>query len=240
MENGMTEILDFTSDDFLEMAIRCKHNSIVLKDSAKLLYENESSKRHGLFMYYTAAEEFQKGLFCMFAHRGIMRPEQIGIIFKKHETKILLFHMIFRNRKFYVKDGKFYYGNDLLKNLNLRDLANSAPDYVSEYYKKREDCIYVRSNSNRTTYDPSQQPIDVDAEWERIHDELTYLNAIFVLVWANDFEGDLSDFDYYVLTPKDKPKKYEFNFSGSGMTMKRKEEDYYPDSVKKRVGKLND
>ncbi|MCH7562153.1 MAG: hypothetical protein IIC67_12495 [Thaumarchaeota archaeon] len=29
----MSKILNFTSDDFLEMAIRCKHNSIVLKDS---------------------------------------------------------------------------------------------------------------------------------------------------------------------------------------------------------------
>ena len=80
----------------------------------------------------------------------------------------------------------------------------------------------------------------LNAEWERIQDELTYLNGIFVLVWANDFEGDLSDFNYYVLTPKDKPKRYDFNFSGSGKPIKRKEEDCYPDSVKKRIGKLND
>ena len=136
VENCMTEILDFTSEDFLEVALRCRHNSIVLKDSAKLLFENESSKRHGLFMYYTASEEFQKALFCMFAHRGIMRPEQIGTIFKKHETKILLFHMIFRNSNFYVKDGRFYYGDDLFKNLNLKDLANSDPGYVEQDFSK--------------------------------------------------------------------------------------------------------
>ena len=234
----MKEIRDFTSEDFLEMALRCRHNSIVLKDASKLLFEKESTKRHGLFLYYTAAEEFQKGLFCMFTHRGIMRPEQMGTIFTKHETKILLFHMIFRNRKFYVKDGKFYYDDDLLKNLNLRDLANSAPDYVSEYYKKREDCLYVRPNSDGTTYDPSQAPIDIESEKERIHDELTYLNGIFEVVWINDFKGDLSDFDYYVLTPKDKPKIYNYNFSGSGELVKR--EKYKPDGFDERMGKLSD
>lgn len=189
----MVDITEFASEDFLEMAWRCRHNSIVLKDSTKLLLENESSKRHGLFLYYTASEEFQKGLFCMFAHRGIMRADQIRFIFKKHETKILLFHMIFRNSNFYVKDGRFYYDNDLLKNLNLRNLANSDPEYVEEYYAKRGDCIYVKPNSDGTSYDPSKTPIDVDTEWERIHDELTYLNAIFYLVWTNDFSGDLGD-----------------------------------------------
>ena len=230
----MTDITEFTSEDFLEMAIRCRHNSRVLKDSAKLLFENESSKRHGLFMYYTASEEFQKDLFCMFAHRGIMRSEQIVTIFKKHETKILLFHMIFRNRKFYVKDGKFYYGNDLLKNLNLRDLANSDPSFVEQYYVKRGDCVYVKPNSDGTSYDPSQKPIDVSNEWKRVHDELTYLNGIFELVWANDFSGDLSNFDFYSLTPKDKPETYHYTFSGSGKVIFR--DKYKPDRFDERIG----
>lgn len=229
----MTEILDFTSEDFLEMALRCRHNSIVLKDSAKLLLENESSKHHGLFMYYTSAEEFQKALFCMFAHRGIMRPDQIGTIFSKHETKIILFHMIFRNSNFYVKDGRFYYGSNLLKNLNLKDLANSDSEYISQYYAKRGNCIYVKPNSDGTTYDPSQQPIDVDNEYKRIHDEMTYLNGIFDLVWTNDFTGDLSDFNYYSLTPKDKPITYHFTFSGSGKLIKR--EKYKPDGFEERM-----
>jgi len=231
----VSEVTNFNSDDLLELAIRCRHNSIVLKDSAFLLFEKESSKRHGLSLYYTAEEEFQKALFCMFAHRGIMRPEQIGTIFTKHETKILLFHMIFRNRKFFVKDGKFYYGDTLLKNLNLKDLANSDPDYVDQYYTKRGDCIYVKPNSDGTSYDPSKQPIDVKSERERIHDELTYLNGIFDLVWTNDFTGDLSDFDYYPLTPKDKPKTYHFTFGGSGEVIKR--EKYKPDGFDERIGK---
>ncbi|MCH9657469.1 hypothetical protein K0U27_02030 [archaeon] len=215
------------------MALRCRHNSIVLKDSAKLLLENESNKRHGLFLYYTSSEEFQKALFCMFAHRGIMRPEQIGLIFKKHETKILLFHMIFRNSNFYVKNGRFHYGNDLLKNLNLRDLANNDPDYVKQYYVKRGDCIYVKPNSDGTSYDPSQQPIDINTEWERIHDEITYLNGIFDLVWINDFSGDLGDFDYQVLTPNNQPKKYNVTFNGTGELIKRV--NYKPDGFDDRM-----
>ena len=233
----MTEIVDFTTDDFLEIALRCKHNSIVLKDSAKILFENESSKRHGLFIYYTAAEEFQKALFCMFAHRKIMRSVQIGTIFKKHETKIVLFHMIFRNSNFYVKDGRFYYGNDLLQNLNLMNLVNSDPNYISQYYEKRGNCIYVSPNPDGTTYDPSQQPIDVDAEWERLNDELTYLNGIFELVWTHDFVGDLSNFNYYSLNPKDKPITYHFTFSGSGQIIQR--EKYKPDGFDERMGQLS-
>lgn len=232
----MAVIIDFTSEDFLEMALRCRHNSFVLKDSAKLLFENESSKRHSLFMYYTAAEEFQKALFCMFAHRGIMRPEQMGTIFSKHESKILLFHMIFRNSNFYVKDGRFYYGSDLLKNLNLKDLTNNDSDYISQYYEKRGDCIYVKPNSDGTTYDPSQQPINVDEEWERIHDELTYLNGIFDLVWIHDFIGDFSNFDYYSMNPTGKPITYHFTFSGSGELVKR--EKYKPDDLDKRMNHM--
>lgn len=219
------------------MAIRSKHTSIKLKDSAKLLFEKESSKRHGLFLYYTAAEEMQKALFCMFAHRGIMRPEQIGTIFTKHETKIILFHMIFRNTKFYVKDSKFYYGEDLLKNLNLKDLANSDPDYVSQYYAKRNDCIYTKPNSDGTTYDPSQLPINIESERQRMNDELTYINTVFEVIWIYDFNGDFSDFDYYILTPKDKPKKYNFTFNGGGELIKR--EKYKPDSFDERLGKLS-
>ena len=237
MENNVTDIPEFSSVDFLEMALRCRHNSIVLKDSAKLLQQNESSKRHGLFLYYTSSEEFQKALFCMFVHRGIMRPEQLGIIFKKHKTKTILFHMIFRNHNFCVKDGKFYYGDTLLKNLNLRDLTNGNPDYVEQYNSKRENSLYVKPNHDGTSHDPSQQPISIDSEWERIHDEITYLNGIFELIWTNDFSGDLGDFDYYVLTPKDGSKKYNFTFNGSGELIKR--EKYKPDGFDERMGQAS-
>jgi len=81
-------------------------------------------------------------------------------------------------------------------------------------------------------------PIDIESERERIHDELTYLNGIFDLVWTNDFKGDFSDFDYYVLTPKDKHKKYQFTFSGTGELIKR--EKFKPDGFDKRIGKLSD
>ena len=142
--------------------------------------------------------------------------------------------MIFHNAQFYLKDGRLYYGDDLLKNLNLRDLATSDPDYVSQYYAKRGDCVYVKPNSDGTSYDPSQQPIDVEGEWERVHDELTFLNAFFDTIWIHDFIGDLSGFDYTILTPRDQPKKYEFTFGGSGKLVKR--EQYKPDGFDERMG----
>ena len=76
------------SNDLLEMALRSRHNAIVLKDSAFKLMKKKNSKNHGLFLYYNASEEMQKALFCMFAHRRIMKPSQLESIFKTHATRL--------------------------------------------------------------------------------------------------------------------------------------------------------
>ena len=108
-------------------------------------------------------------LFCMFVYCGIMLSEQLGLIFKKHEVKTTLFHIMFRNHNSCVKDGEFYYGEILLKNLDLKDLTNSDPDYVEKYNSKREDSLYVKPNEDGTSYDP------VNNQLTLIHDGKEYV-----------------------------------------------------------------
>ncbi len=224
----------YSSIDLLEIAVRSKHNSVVLKDSAFVLFDKPKSESHALFLYYSALEEFQKGLFCMFAHRGIMKESQLDVIFKNHATKIILFKMIFRNKKFYVKDSKFYYDGVLFEDLDIRNLPDVRNCY-REYMDKRNDCLYVRFNDDKTSYDPSEYNREVESRRTEIHDELTYLNGMFEIIWLHDFNGEFSDFDYIKLTPKDKPIKYETTFSGTGNLIKR--EDYRPDSFLERFNK---
>ena len=221
----------YSSIDLLEIAIRSRHNSIVLKDSAFVLFDKPKSENHALFLYYSALEELQKGLFCMFAHRGIMKESQLESIFKNHATKIILFNMIFRNRKFYILNGKFYYDDVLFEDLDIRNLPDVKNCY-KKYMKKRNDCLYVRFNDDNTSHDPSEHNREVDERRLEIHDELTYLNAMFEITWLYDFDGEFSDFDYIKLTPKNKPVKYETTFSGSGKLIKR--DNYRPDGFLER------
>jgi len=105
-----------------------------------------------------------------------------------------------------------------------------------EIMEKRNDCLFVRFNDDKTTFDPSEHNLDVESRRLEIHDELTYLNAMFEVSWLYDFEGDFSNFDSYKLEPKNKPVKYHLTFSGTGTLHKR--ENYRPDSVLKRLGEL--
>ncbi|MCH7561740.1 MAG: hypothetical protein IIC67_10335, partial [Thaumarchaeota archaeon] len=143
----------------------------------------------------------------------------------------ILFNMIFRNRKFYILNGKFYYDDVLFEDLDIRNLPDVKNCY-KKYMKKRNDCLYVRFNDDNTSHDPSEHNREVDERRLEIHDELTYLNAMFEITWLYDFDGEFSDFDYIKLTPKNKPVKYETTFSGSGKLIKR--DNYRPDSFLER------
>lgn len=231
-------IENFNSDDLLELAIRSRHNSIVLKNAANALLMKDSTKNHGLFLLRTASEEHQKALFVMMAHRGILKTSQLVPIFSNHATKIILFKMIFRNSKFHVKNGKFYLDETLLENLDLEQLAISDKTFYKDYMNKRNDHLYVKPNSDNTTYDPSQMIPDVEKEKGKIIDQMSYLNAFFDVIWVHDFVGDFGDFDYCTLYPKGQKKKYQFTFSGSGELVERK--NYKPEGFERRLGKLLD
>ena len=145
--------------------------------------------------------------------------------------------MLFRNPKFYIKNGQFYFDGTLFENLDLVALADTDKTVYRDYMDKRNDCLYVRPNDDGSAYDPSDKPQDIGTRREEIVDPISYLWAWFEVIWLNDFVGELGDLDYYKLTPKGKPDRINITFNGSGKLVKRKEEDYYPDSVKKRFGK---
>ena len=50
-------------DYFLKLALVSRHNSIILKDTAKLVFQNPKNRVHGLSLQYTSFEELQKGIF---------------------------------------------------------------------------------------------------------------------------------------------------------------------------------
>lgn len=214
-------IKEFSSKDFLGMSLQCRHNAIVLKDSANLLFESESSKNHGLFLLHTAMEELQKAVFCMFVHRGFMESVQIIPVFSKHEAKIILFEKIFENIKFKIKKGEFWLDDKPLKYVDLNEIIKNNEKISREYMEKRNDCLYVKPIHNGSCNNPSKTIVDVDSKKEKILDEMSYLDNFFQIIWSNDFEGDLENFYYYKLAPKGKPRTYNITFSGTGMVTKR-------------------
>src|SRR3989344_8855197 len=129
----------FDSDYFLKLAITCRHNALVLKDSANLAFQNNHSKNHALFLLHTSFEELQKGIFCMFVHRGFMSSSQIELIFIKHEAKIILFEKIFENPTFSMKKNQFYLDGVLLANLDFQKLIADNQDFSRKYMGKRND-----------------------------------------------------------------------------------------------------
>lgn len=234
----MGNIENFNSEDLLVMAINCRHSAIILKNSSFSLFDNKRSQNHGLFLLYTAMEELQKGLFCLFSHYGIMRPQQLKPIFSNHATKIILFKTIFRNPNFYIKNSEFYLDGVLFRNLDLSKLANLDKSYYDQYMKERNQCLYVEPNSDGSSYNPCSNGMSIEQKKEKLIDQLSYLWGFFNTLWTNTFEGDLGNFDYYKLRPKDKPEEFNIRFSGSGHVNPRV--NYYPDSVRERIRNLQD
>lgn len=212
---------EFSSKDFLSMAIKCRHNSIVLKDSAKLVFENEASRNHGIFLLHSSSEELQKAVFCMFVHRGFMEPEQIIPIFSKHESKIILFEKLFENKSLIIKDGLFWIDGKPVKEMDLQNVIDENELKSKRYMNSRNDCLYVKPIMDRTIHDPSESIKDFESRRRAILDEMSYLNNFLQIIWSNDFEGDLDGFNYYKLTPKAKPNTYNITFSGTGLATKR-------------------
>ncbi len=214
-------IKEFSSKDFLGMSLECRYNSIVMKDSANLLFKNKSSKNHGLFLLHTSMEELQKSVFCMFVHRDFMKSAQITPVFSKHEAKIILFEKIFENPKFMIKKGEFWLDGMPLKLVDLDEIIKNNTKISRQYMENRNDCLYVKPVHNGNWHNPSKTIVDIDSKKEKILDELSYLNNFLQIIWSNDFEGDLENFYYYKLTPKGKPKTYNITFSGTGIITER-------------------
>jgi len=212
---------NFSSKDFLSMAIKCRHNSRVLKDSAKLVFENEASRNHGIFLLHSSSEELQKAVFCMFVHRGFMEPGQIIPVFSKHESKIILFEKIFENPSFVIRDGTFWIDGRPLKSLNLDSIIEENEKNSKKYMEKRNDSLYVKPIDGGTSLDPSETIEEFEERRESIMNEMSYLDNFLQIIWSNDFQGNLDDFSYYTLTPKDKPKTYNITFSGTGFVTER-------------------
>ena len=70
-----------------------------------------------------------------------MKNTQLEPVFRKHKTKIILFKMLFRNRKFYIENGQFYYDGTLFEDLDLEALADTDKTIYRDYMDKRNDCL---------------------------------------------------------------------------------------------------
>lgn len=210
----------YDSDYFLKLAIVARHNSIILKNNANLLFQNQNQIRHGLFLLYTAFEELQKAIFCMFVHRGYMTKEQILPIFSKHEAKIILFEKIYKSPKgLSIENNEFFLDGMPLRALDFKKLIEENENFGRDYMDKRNDCLYARPDVNGY-YSPSVKH-DIEQQRTKLNDELTALNALFDLVWKYDFQGIITGFYYYKLSPKNKPASHHVTFAG-GQLIERK------------------
>ncbi|MBM3910793.1 MAG: hypothetical protein FJ356_04005 [Thaumarchaeota archaeon] len=203
----------YDSDYFLRQAIVARHNSIVLKNNSNRIYKDHQGEKHGLFLLYTAFEELQKAIFCLFVHRGFMNKEQVLPIFSKHEAKIIIFEKIFRSSKgLSIYNNEFSLDGIPLKNLNFTKIIEENQDFGRSYMDKRNDCLYSRPDING--YHTPSIKSDIEKEKTRLNDEMSALNALFEIIWMYDFNGSVDGFQYYKLTPKDKPEKHNITFVG--------------------------
>jgi len=110
--------------DYLFGAEESKKNAIQLRNNANTLSHHEVMKPLAIFTMYTAIEEIQKGIFCLFAHKKLMPKSIISNIFSDHEAKSFLFYEIFKgnirveNHQVMVSGKKFT--SDTLKALKKK------------------------------------------------------------------------------------------------------------------------
>lgn len=193
----------YDSDYFLKLALVAKHNSIVLKDTAKLTYQNTKNRIHGLSLQYTSFEELQKGIFCLLVHRGFMKKEQIIPVFSRHEAKIILFETIFKSKfGLVIQNDEFFLDGKSLKKLDFEQIIKKNQKFGKEYMNKRNDCLYVRPDASG--YHSPVLMKDIEKQWAKLNDEKTALNFLFEFIWVYDFKDFFcTHFNYYKLASKD-------------------------------------
>ncbi|MEX0596189.1 MAG: AbiV family abortive infection protein, partial [Candidatus Paceibacterota bacterium] len=124
------------SKHWLLGALTARNNAVVLKDSASNLLKSKN-KHHGLFLLMTANEELEKAIWCILVYYRLATAQQITTVFKQHEHKIFLFHLIYNYLEF--KNGEIYLKNTSLKKFDIKKFAQKQKTYVCDYKNMREN-----------------------------------------------------------------------------------------------------
>ena len=193
-------------------ALQSRNNARVLKDSATHLLKSKN-QQHGLFFLMTANEELEKAIWCLLVHYGLANVQQISTVFKQHEHKIFLFHLIFNYLKF--KNGEIYLKNIPLKKFDLKKYAQKQKTYVKNYKNLRENCLYVQDSIFGWKI-PKKWMLEM-RHFDKIvaKQKDTFMGLLHFLHTVGDYDlskSDVSNFKFFPKRNKKGDRGYSFSF----------------------------
>lgn len=204
--------------NYLNGAVDCFLNAVRLQDSAKKLCQT-SNAYHGLFLLYTAREELEKAIFCLFVHHGHMMKSQATIIFKDHKVKILLADRIYKTLS--ILNGEIFIDNTPLKQLDITKLAKSNMVNYQNYMNKRNSCLYVEPENSGGWWSPKSMK-DIDKKKNEISGILCALYGFLLLFGDYDLHGNINHLTLFTIRPSGKPHQTHIQFSSTSQIVKRK------------------
>lgn len=137
--------------EFLRIAEECKNNAVNFRNLANSMEKFPSARALVIFCYLTGIEEAQKGIFCLFVHRGWVKKHDITDVFNKHELKTILFREIFGG-DFRLENGKAFLQNKPINKKNLEEIVKQQKSYYKQYMKLRNNCLYVGKDGSNWSF----------------------------------------------------------------------------------------
>ena len=193
-------------------ALSSRNNAVVLMDSATNLLKSKNP-HHGLFILMTANEELEKAIWCLLVHYGFINSSKIDTVFKQHEHKIFLFHLIYNLLEF--KNGEIYLKNTSLKKFDLKKHAQKNNTYVQNYKTLRESCLYVKDSAVSGWKNPKKQLLEM-RDFKKIIERQkdNFLGLLQFLHMLGDYDFAKSGSSHFKFFPKrNKKMDKEYSFS---------------------------
>jgi len=211
------------SNHWLLGALSSRNNAVVLKDSATNLLKSKNP-HHGLFILMTANEELEKAIWCLLAHYDFINSTKINTVFKQHEHKIFLFHLIYNFLEF--KNGEIYLKNTSLKKFDLKKYAQKNKTYVQNYKSLRESCLYVQYSAVSGWKIPKKRLLEM-RDFEKIIEKQkdNFMGLLQFLNILGDYDlakSGASNFKFFPKRNKKIDKGYSFTFAAIAKVKDRK------------------
>lgn len=177
--------------NYLYGAEASRNNAMQLRNISNTLLKWEGSKQMSVFSMFTAIEEIQKAIFCLFAHRKWMTGSIISQVFSDHEAKSILFHEIYHGT-FEIENNKAILNGKDLTSDNLKLLIKKHKPRIKARMDYRNNCIYV--GRAKKWLEPKKTISNPELAQAKLMIELTALANFYETIRDNQIDTMVNNF----------------------------------------------